>query len=519
VRAVRIDGRSVEGRGRERMSGIMNLHADNLRSIAKLVEEYQYFEKFSHYLGNDIALIVIEDLAIKPTKDYVGYDELYDYDNPGNIALFEKIRVSINDTCHDLLSDNTFVSAHSDYDEIFLRKVLVREIHSFVEYLNCLLQARKSSDRPQRIYDDYYGYEDLRLYADSITLEETIKAFLVYIFSEKQTAYFVADVKNLQVNNSLYMTNELSVEVVNSEEYVLIRTAPEWIKQFVRPLHSLIPIHRNSVLIKWKCKTKTFSDYLSRASGIGAFDIDNFPNKDIISEYEGHIRAVGSALHLSSESPAGVINYYYLYPCPTRHPEVFVAKPEYAVPIYFVNNPERNGSGNNSVEPEFFKTIYSSTRKLGADHWLIYAIEQYSKSINKLSVRDRIIDLFVALECMFLSDGQTELIYRLSLRISKFLQSSGMDCYPESRSVFDELKKLYQIRSDIVHGKTAIKKLDTKEKEDDVVRRLNKYVRDSLINWLRVLNDSNPNIIREDYLDDMIHKSKDDFSNVTPSDG
>lgn len=62
---------------------------------------------------------------------------------------------------------------------------------------------------------------------------------------------------------------------------------------------------------------------------------------------------------------------------------------------------------------------------------------------------DRLVDAWVALENLFLSDGEnTELSYRLALRASTFLRGEGRD----SAAVFKDLRQAYNIRSSILHG-------------------------------------------------------------------
>lgn len=79
------------------------------------------------------------------------------------------------------------------------------------------------------------------------------------------------------------------------------------------------------------------------------------------------------------------------------------------------------------------------------------AIRRFGQANERESVEDRIIDLFISAEALFLSSDmkvEGELVYRLSHRASMLI---GKD--PERQSkIFDFMKKSYNARSAIVHG-------------------------------------------------------------------
>ncbi len=78
------------------------------------------------------------------------------------------------------------------------------------------------------------------------------------------------------------------------------------------------------------------------------------------------------------------------------------------------------------------------------------AIRRFFDLVHRTNTHDRLVDLVIAAEAIFLSDQQhqSELRYRLALRAAAFLSN-----WNESpRAVFKQFKKAYDMRSKIVHG-------------------------------------------------------------------
>jgi hypothetical protein len=76
-------------------------------------------------------------------------------------------------------------------------------------------------------------------------------------------------------------------------------------------------------------------------------------------------------------------------------------------------------------------------------------------SLERISEEDKLIDLMVGFEAMFLGDN-SELKYKLSLRVSKFLKEVA-----DPESTFEFIRKCYDLRSKVVHG-TTLKTKDLK---------------------------------------------------------
>lgn len=93
------------------------------------------------------------------------------------------------------------------------------------------------------------------------------------------------------------------------------------------------------------------------------------------------------------------------------------------------------------------------------------AIRRFYILNQKFDQEDKLLDILIAFEALFLSET-AELSYRLSLRISKFLQEEY-----DSASLFDFIKRVYSIRSKIVHG-SPIKSKDLKFNEDQLTLKI-----------------------------------------------
>ena len=72
----------------------------------------------------------------------------------------------------------------------------------------------------------------------------------------------------------------------------------------------------------------------------------------------------------------------------------------------------------------------------------------YANDIDLYST-DKLIDYMIAFESLYLKDNK-ELSYKLSIRVACFL---GKD-KNEKEQIFKEIKKAYNIRSKMVHGRT-----------------------------------------------------------------
>ena len=95
------------------------------------------------------------------------------------------------------------------------------------------------------------------------------------------------------------------------------------------------------------------------------------------------------------------------------------------------------------------------------------ALRRFNSSYHRRDTQDRLIDNWIALEGLFLRDGNIgELRFRASLRIAHFLAEDQWETY-------QRVKKSYDMRSKVVHG-TRVKAEEVESistDTEDIVRR------------------------------------------------
>jgi hypothetical protein len=96
------------------------------------------------------------------------------------------------------------------------------------------------------------------------------------------------------------------------------------------------------------------------------------------------------------------------------------------------------------------------------------ALTRFSYAIERENSDDKVIDFMIALEAMYLPDGNSELTFRLTLRASLLLNERSV-----AKADFDFLKNMYDIRSSIVHGNSS-------NITKDQIKRLENITRNSL---------------------------------------
>lgn len=98
--------------------------------------------------------------------------------------------------------------------------------------------------------------------------------------------------------------------------------------------------------------------------------------------------------------------------------------------------------------------VYEALKSFDKAEWkrLRVAIDRWRASMEPKQFVDRVIDLGIALESLYVRGEGNEISYRLSLRGAWHLGGS----VEERREIFEQLKGIYGLRSDAVHeGKSA----------------------------------------------------------------
>ncbi len=110
------------------------------------------------------------------------------------------------------------------------------------------------------------------------------------------------------------------------------------------------------------------------------------------------------------------------------------------------------------------------------------ALRRLETSAERRSHEDRLIDCWIAFEALFAPDTKTELRFRASLRIARYLGSDG----EERRAIAAGLRKAYDWRSHIVHGGDDPKPKELKRMGllDDAVSLCEETLRRVLSKWL-----------------------------------
>jgi hypothetical protein len=118
------------------------------------------------------------------------------------------------------------------------------------------------------------------------------------------------------------------------------------------------------------------------------------------------------------------------------------------------------------------------------------AIHRYNMAMERKNAKDRLVDLAIAAESLFLGEKDKEILtYRMSMRAARLLEP------PEKRQeMFEWMKEMYDLRSAIVHGdrkpsKSKVKKIA----EDEVllskeVYKFAEFVRNSIRWCVRLAN-------------------------------
>jgi len=100
------------------------------------------------------------------------------------------------------------------------------------------------------------------------------------------------------------------------------------------------------------------------------------------------------------------------------------------------------------------------------------ALRRLSLGIERKNPEDKLIDFMIGLEALYLPDGNAELSFRLSVRVA-FLLFSGIG----KKDAFNFLRKMYDVRSSIVHGNKY--ELNTED-----IKKLEELLRKSVTLWM-----------------------------------
>ncbi len=159
--------------------------------------------------------------------------------------------------------------------------------------------------------------------------------------------------------------------------------------------------------------------------------------------------------------------------------------------------------------------IKTTTIRTFADHTHYFKFNRIQRALSLLSILRRVaflpykLSLYIPILESLFSPNAGELNFKVSQRVAFYIGSD----MSEVKTIFDQVKRVYEIRSRYLHGQAfekKSKKLDFKEESknmDDILRRVLKKV---------ILFDSNiflgENI--EDDLSDLVFKYKSNYPDI-----
>jgi len=101
---------------------------------------------------------------------------------------------------------------------------------------------------------------------------------------------------------------------------------------------------------------------------------------------------------------------------------------------------------------EMWPALASSDR----DPRIELALRRLESTYERRMLEDKILDYWIALEALFLPTQETELNFRATLRIARYLGQS----HDERVEIFNTIKDSYAVRSKVVHGERLKKSID-----------------------------------------------------------
>lgn len=133
--------------------------------------------------------------------------------------------------------------------------------------------------------------------------------------------------------------------------------------------------------------------------------------------------------------------------------------------------------------------VYGSARK--SRHFLAIGIRRYALAMSRPSLDDKLIDLMISAESIFLDTDKNELTFRLSHRVALLLGGTA----EEQKELFIFMKKTYGMRSKVVHGsKSYLNDPHDVEELSQTINRLSEIIRRSLLLMFdKALNPHAPN--------------------------
>jgi hypothetical protein len=249
----------------------------------------------------------------------------------------------------------------------------------------------------------------------------------------------------------ILLSNDYSIEKISDDEFsAFFRTASEEIKANLNL--------NTTKCIKVKCKDPD-KDKIRSSRTKAVFTLNIFADSNpIVTSWAGHL--VGDKkINLKSITDFESLAAFHKISGKTYK---FISRTKRETIIQFFQIVEKASISNPSV---------------------LFTMEKYNSALLRDDFFDKLLDATICFETMM--PGNTELVYRLSQNISFIAGSSAT----EKLEIFDNMKKLYDVRSKLVHGDLKSKGTDKKIKEvQDNWSLFEKYLKSTVTYYLLFLS-------------------------------
>ena len=121
------------------------------------------------------------------------------------------------------------------------------------------------------------------------------------------------------------------------------------------------------------------------------------------------------------------------------------------------------------------RSVFQSAVRAPHRNVLQRAIQRWNRSSERVDPEDALIDYWVALESLFSPESASELGFRIAVRLAALLGDSGQ----ERMEIFEQARRSYSVRSQVVHGSKYPKDLDA------VVAQTRSFARRAILRILK----------------------------------
>lgn len=197
-------------------------------------------------------------------------------------------------------------------------------------------------------------------------------------------------------------------------------------------------------------------------------------------ELNGRIESVVSALRLFMQSGVGISSIVQEPPQQVWG-TMMLSSSSGTMTVNLLGGTCRLSAEEVSQFKAFHERFLDLRELIAKKEYMSLALRRYNSALDERQLEDRIIDFMIALEALYSSDAR-ELRYRLSLRVATFLGKSDR----EREEILEFMKKAYDARSEIVHGR-HLKPFRAKNEVYDLTRtshQLGEITRLSILDFL-----------------------------------